>query len=238
LDLYKAVLTKFRGQLKSDGQFNGALPRDRVAFKGTVIAQLENKGACPALLPSMKRSLVLDAASYDGGYSAASLEAAIGKLVAKDTSSFFWCSLVGNKKHAVDTVIRVTDAGIELTTCNRGDGAYQQETGVAGALGSVWSSAKLLADKLAPWTVAKDDSMQFYNFQLHGVNPSDKVPDKAAQAVDYRPQKLQKAGNCATKSMFAAINFLIATNEAGRDQYKAFRRSVDSALTEDLLKVT
>lgn len=234
VDLYKAVLIKFRGQLNSEAQFNGALQRDRVAFKGTLIAQLENKGACQALLPSMKRSLVLDASSYAKGYSATDLEAAINKLVSNDRNSFFWCSLTGNQKHAVDTVIRITDAGVELTTCNRGAGASEQASGVAGALRSVWPSAKALAEKLAPWTLATTDSMQFYNYQLHGISPAERGVDKSKHSADYRPQKIQKEGNCATKSMFAALNLLMATDGPGTERYKAFRRSLDAALTDDL----
>lgn len=236
LDIYEAVLTKFTGQLRNDGMVDGAIGRERIAMKGTLIASLENQGHCAQLLRSMKRSLIHDAgAALSGGYNPNSVLNAVNELISNDPTSFFWCSLTGTKCHAVDTVVRRTQQGFELTTCNRGEGACVEESGKAGALRSAYGSAEKLAGRLSTWTQTSSlESIARYNFEMHDVSATTK---KEAKALDYRPQKLQKEGNCCTKSMFAALSFLMATDQDQLVRYKAFRRSLPVTLTNTLLKI-
>jgi len=236
--IHAAVLQKFRGQLTNDAAVNGASSLERVSFKGRLIAHLENAGQAAAALPSMKRSLVLDAGAHQAGYAVDVLDAALTALVAGDPNSFFWCSLVGSVSHAVDVVVRATGAGFEMTSCNRGEGAFvEPSSGKAGALRATWPSARALADKLAPWTKpSNQDSMHRYNFDLHRVPVGAKDTAKPG-APDYRPQKLQKEGNCATKSMFAALSYLTAKDQDELEAYRGFRRSLDAGLSKDQQRI-
>ena len=234
LQIHVAVLQKLRGQLASDRAFDGANSRERVAFKGHVVAHLESVGSAAPFLPDMKRSLVRDARACGAGYRPGDLAAAFAALRTDEPTSFFWSSITGSKNHAIDVVVRATRGGFVLTSCNRGDGAaVEHPSGKAAALQSVYADAQQLASALAPWTVpAVDKDASLYNFALH-----DRVmPFTQAKpiALDYRPQKLQKAGNCATKSLFAAVSYLTGVDQETLADYKAMRRSFDTRLTGGL----
>ncbi len=224
---------KFFGQLGNDENENGALPMERVSFKGMLVAELEkHKGiVSPEFLTSAKRSLALDARAVLSGMATESqLVRELEKLEVDKKDSFIWCSLTVTPNHALDTVVRRVfkdkKAQYELTTCNRGrdfvalDGPETEKV-KAKALCSYWPDSHGLAAKWSAQTI-QGMAISYENYQesLH--------PTKETHP-NYRPQSTQKKGDCATKSMLAALNFLIEGPGDG-SKYKAIKNSLKMSL--------
>lgn len=239
----RSLLVKFLGQLMNDKSVDGASNKQRVGFKGKLIAHLETTNACSRLMPSMKRSLIADArAECAGGHTPDSLEKALTPLKAEE-NDFYWCSLTGAKGHAIDTVMRkLATGGYELTSCNRGSGAEMSRSRQwkkVEAMRAEFNSAKDLATALSKFTKKScEEPVVIYNAALH---PRDSSLDKLETGRGsvpinraYRPQKPQKEGNCATKSMFAALNLLMATSQEGLGAYKAVKGSLRDQLQGSL----
>ncbi len=228
------VKRKFIGQLGNDESEDGALPFERASFKGMLVAELEKHRGIVSekFLTSAKRSLVLDArrgAGALGQVKEKELTRELERLEINDPDSFIWCSSTETTKHALDTVVRrviTKDAKVmfEFTTCNRGKGAVilsGPEKDRVQALSSYWSDSNVLAKEWANQTWAglalEHDA---YEQAMH--------PNKETNP-NYRPQSPQKKGNCAAKSMLAALNFLIEGPGDG-SKYKAIKESLKSSL--------
>jgi len=198
--------TAFIKLLVNDTTEDGAKPIERIAHKGLLLACLEksNTFAGDALI-AIKRGLILD---YRAALSGNDFRTAmLGELnaLASGEVVLIWTSSLGHKYHAVDVIIEKDGSDYTLTTLNRGDGALAVEGSPdhAGARCSRWADQASLLNALqsafeerSTWTTMKP-----YHEMLH--------PDGDKANDLYRPQRRQKANNCPTKSMMAAVNYLM-----------------------------
>jgi len=180
----------------------GVKPQERIAHKGLLVAHLEASNAIEGpTLVNIKRSLIFDTRCVL--VPKRHLITEYLEALAKEEVHFIWTSLLGISAHAVDVVIQRDERGLALTTLNRGMGHLDAGDKHAGARRTVWSSAELLGDALfvAMQNKIRWKSMDEYHDTLH--------PNSIDADPEYRPQRIQKVGNCSTKSMLAAVNYLM-----------------------------